>query len=349
MDVPRMEGTVMNSSHQLPMNRLNFVFRLDAGGQFGNGHFMRCMVLCVELLERGHAVTLLAQSMPLPLKSLIRERGLVLQDINPASDGLAELAYIHNEASVDWLVIDHYGIDAGWESAARPFAAQIMVIDDLANRRHDCDVLVDQNVPNRLQQLYTDLLPQQCVQVMGWSNLLARSEFYAKGDDDRSGTLLFLGGGDHSEPLTALIEKLLELVDCHPLKVLVSSDYLPMAHWQERLSSGGQVYCDLRNPAPLYRSAKLAVVRCGFVSYELALLGIPAVNIHSTPVQAEVANALQRMGTGVALSEDDLSDSECLQKALHQAAAMAPKPLNETLRPGAKQVANLLEKFHEHR
>jgi hypothetical protein len=62
-----------------------------------------------------------------------------------------------------------------------------------------------------------------------------------------------------------------------------------------------------------------------------------------------VANALQRMGTGVALSVDHLSDPERLQQALQQAAIMAPEPLNETLSPGAYQVANLLEKFHEYR
>ncbi len=349
MDVPRLEVSVMNSFHHLTMNRLHFVFRLDAGGQFGNGHFMRSMVLCVELLERGHAVTVLAQSMPLPLKGLLRERGIVLQSIRPPSDGLAELASIHKTAPVDWLVIDHYGIDARWESVARPFAAHTMVIDDLANRHHECDVLLDQNVPNPLQQLYAGLLPQHCVQAIGWSNLLARREFYAKGEDQRSGTLVFLGGGDHSEALKTLIEKLLQCVVCQPLKVLVSSDYLPMAQWQKHLLNRGQVYCDLTNPAPLFRSTKLAVVRCGFVSYELALLGIPTVNIYSTPVQAEVANALQRMGTGVALSVDHLSDPERLQQALQQAAIMAPEPLNETLSPGAYQVANLLEKFHEYR
>lgn len=339
----------MNSSPHQPMNRLNFVFRLDAGGQFGNGHFMRSMVLCVEFLERGHAVTVLVQAMPAPLRSLMRERGIALQVISPSSDGLAELASIHNTAPIDWLVIDHYGIDARWESIARPFAAHTMVIDDLANRRHECDVLLDQNVPNPLQRLYADLLPQHCVQAIGWSNLLARPEFYAKGDEERSGTLVFLGGGDHSEALKALLEKLLERVDGQPLKILVSSDYLPTAYWQGRLFNRGQVYCDLPNPSTLYRSAKLAVVRCGFVSYELALLGIPTVNIHSSRVQAEVANALQQMGTGVALSVDHLSDPERLNQALHQAASMTPEPLNETLRPGAKQVANLLEKYHEHR
>ena len=310
---------------------------------------MRSLVLCTELLGRGHSVAVLAQQLPQPLQAVLWERGITLHHISSQSDGLTELASVHKVHPVDWLVIDHYGLGAGWESAARQFAAHIMVIDDLANRSHNCDLLLDQNLPNRLQQLYSDLLPQNCLQAIGLSHLLARPEFYMHGSQDRSGMLVFLGGGDHSEVLSPLIVKLLEHTHIQPLKVLVSSDYLPVGHWQSILSNVGQVHCDLSNPAPLYRSARLAVVRCGFVSYELALLGIPAVHIYASPVQAEVAHALESMGAGVALSEDHLSDALKLNDAIQRAAALDPQPLNEKLTPGAIQVANLLEHFHEHR
>lgn len=338
----------MNSLNNLTLNSLHFVFRLDAGRQFGNGHFMRSLVLCTELLDRGHNVAVLAQQVPLPLQAVLLERGIALHLIAAQSNGLKELASVHKARSVDWLVIDHYGIDKGWERAARPFASHNMVIDDLANRPHDCDLLLDQNAPNRLQQLYFDLLPQHCVQAIGLSYLLARPEFYDQSSQDRSGILVFLGGGDHSEVLSLLIGKLLDSTNDQQLKVLVSSDYLPVAHWKAILPDNGEVLCDLTNPAPLYRSASLAVVRCGFVSYELALLGIPAVHIYATPVQAEVAHALESMGCGVALFEDHLADAFKFDDALQRAAAMTPQPFNEKLTPGAAQVANLLEHFHEH-
>lgn len=339
----------MTTADYLSLNRLHFVFRLDAGRQFGNGHFMRSLVLCSELLSRGHTVAVLAQQLPQPLQAVLLERGITLYQISSHSDGLTELASVHNARPVDWLVIDHYGIEASWESAARQFAARTMVIDDLANRPHNCDLLLDQNLPNRLQGLYSDLLPRHCLQAFGMSHLLARSEFYTQGSQDRSGILVFLGGGDHSDALSPLIGKLRENTNDQPLKVLVSSNYLPVAHWKAILSDNGEVHCDLTNPEPLYRSAKLAVVRCGFVSYELALLGIPAVNIYASPVQAEVAHALESIGAGTALFEDDLADAFKLAGALQRAAAMSPQPLNEKLTPGAAQVANLLEHFREHR
>lgn len=329
--------------------RLHCVFRWDAGRQIGNGHFMRCTVLCTELLARGHVVSVLTQQVPAPLHKLLQEQGITVQPIAPHSDGLAELATVARAQPVDWLVIDHYGIDACWESAARPFAARTMVIDDLADRPHDCDLLLDQNVPNPLQQRYADLVSPHCAQAIGWSYLLARPGFYAPGAQARSGTLVFLGGGDHSATLSDLLGRLLRSTERHPLRVLVSSAYLPLAHWQALVTDRGRVHCDLPDPAPLYSSAALAVVRCGFVSYELALLGVPAVHIHTSTVQAEVAHALERLGAGVALPEAQLDDTAALNNAFERAAALVPAPLNERLSPGASRVADLLEHIYAQR
>ena len=46
---------------------------------------------------------------------------------------------------VDLLIVDNYSLSLRWEKALRKVAKNIMVIDDLANRKHDCDILLDQN------------------------------------------------------------------------------------------------------------------------------------------------------------------------------------------------------------
>jgi hypothetical protein len=93
----------------------------------------------------------------------------------------------------------------------------------------------------------------------------------------------------------------------------------------------------------------MAIVRCGFVSYELALLGIPAVHVHAGGVHAEVAMTLERLGLGVAMPQGDLSDPELVTGALQRAAELAPTPMNLQLTSGAGRVADLLEHRHEHR
>lgn len=339
----------MNPAHLTIRKPLHFVFRLDAGSPMGNGHLMRSMVLAIELHKRGHQVVMLAKQMPQSLHAQLLTNGIAMHPIDLQSDGLQELASIHQALAIDWLVIDHYGIDVQWERAARQFVLHTMVIDDLANREHDCDLLLDQNIPNEIQSQYSNLLPRSCLRVIGWTYLLARPEFYVRHSVERTGTLVFLGGGDHSVSLSALIEHLFEQTELHPLKILVSSEYMPVTHWQQLVGNCGQVYCNLQNPGFLYRSAKQALVRCGFVSYELTLLGVPTVNVYTSAVQTQVARELEKLKAGLALPDEHLSDGEKLIDALHRAANMTPVPLNEKLSPGASMVANLLEDFDEHR
>lgn len=344
-----MEVTLMKIANAHRHSPMQFVFRLDAGSPVGNGHLMRSMVLGMELLDRGHQVQILSRQLPPSLQAMLTEKGITVQIIGQQSDGLKEIACIHEEHPVDWLVIDHYGIDFHWEKAARRFAANIMVIDDLANRQHDCDLLLDQNITNRLQIQYDDLLPRQCVKAIGWSYLLARPAFYVGEMCERAGTLVFLGGGDHSSALEGLIQALLTHTELHPLKILVSSHYRPVNHWKNLVGDCGQVDCDLSDPAPLYRSAKLAVVRCGFVSYELALIGVPTVHIYNSQVQEEVARSLAHSGTGVAICEEHLTDVEKLSDAMQRVSVMEPLPVNQQLSPGALKVAHILENLHEYR
>jgi UDP-2,4-diacetamido-2,4,6-trideoxy-beta-L-altropyranose hydrolase len=338
----------MNLAIHPKPNRLNFVFRWDAGKKVGNGHFIRCLVLSTELLKRGHAVGVLTREMPRFLLSWLNQLGIVTHSIAVESDGLAELSNINQSHKIDWLVIDHYEIEVKWENDARKFASRIMVIDDLANRQHNCELLLDQNVPNCMQKGYAKLVPKQCVQALGWSYLLARPGFYNKIMQHRSGTLIFLGGGDHSQALLSLINNLLKRTECHPLRVLITSDYLPITYWQSLVGDKGDVDCDLVDPVSMYRSAAIAVVRCGFISYELALLGIPAIHIYASDIQAEVAKELENRNMGIALQAVQLQNPKLLNLALQQVALINPKPLNEQLRPGASLVAEILEQINEY-
>jgi UDP-2,4-diacetamido-2,4,6-trideoxy-beta-L-altropyranose hydrolase len=282
------------------------------------------------------------------LLSWLNQVGIVTHSIAVESDGLAELSNINQSHKIDWLVIDHYEIEVKWENDARKFASRIMVIDDLANRQHNCELLLDQNVPNCMQKGYAKLVPKQCVQALGWSYLLARPGFYNKIMQHRSGTLIFLGGGDHSQALLSLINNLLKRTECHPLRVLVTSDYLPITYWNSLVGDKGDVYCDRVDPVAMYRSAAIAVVRCGFISYELALLGIPAIHIYASDIQAEVAKELENRNMGIALQAVQLQNPKLLNLALQQVALINPKPLNEQLRPGASLVAEILEQINEY-
>src|SRR3546814_16367706 len=76
----------------------------------------------------------------------------------------------------DWLVIDHYAIDHSWERALRPFAERLMAVDDLADRMHDCDMLLDQNFYTDMAGRYVNLVSSDCRLLLGPLNVLLRKE-----------------------------------------------------------------------------------------------------------------------------------------------------------------------------
>ncbi len=104
---------------------------------------------------------------------------------------------------------------------------------------------------------------------------------------------------------------------------------------------------DLPEPAGLCGRMQGAIVRCGFMAYELALLGTPMVLLHATPIQAEVALALQAEGRAVALAEEALAQPGALAQALAAMRKLCPLPMNQVRRPGAERVARLMENFDD--
>lgn len=143
------------------MNRV--VIRVDASSQLGAGHVFRCATLARELIERGSVVTFLSRVLPGHFCDWLEQAGFSVirmkQEVLSFFDDLEETkAALNQLGRIDWLVVDHYGLDIRWEAAMRPLAIQIMVIDDKADRSHDCDILLDQNYVDGAEVRYNDLV-----------------------------------------------------------------------------------------------------------------------------------------------------------------------------------------------
>lgn len=173
------------------MKSLQVVIRTDASTEIGSGHVMRCVTLATALRERGCHVRFITREHPGHLAGFIESRGfecarlpapevryaetgeppgksyaewLGCSQIDDARETTDRLA---NDLEVDWLIVDHYALDAQWESRLRMRAARIMVIDDLADRGHDCDLLCDQNLYLNLDTRYAVHVPSGCDLLLG--------------------------------------------------------------------------------------------------------------------------------------------------------------------------------------
>ncbi len=179
---------------------MKIVFRVDASLQIGSGHIMRCLTLADELVRRGADIIFVCRERLGNLINLIEaKRYQVIRlpqaqveyiattdDLyhaewlgvsweQDASDTIAVLG----DEKPEWLVIDHYAIDRRWEQKLRPHVGKIMVIDDLADRPHDCDLILDQNLYQEMDKRYVNNVPESCQKLFGPKFALLRPEFAA--------------------------------------------------------------------------------------------------------------------------------------------------------------------------
>jgi UDP-2,4-diacetamido-2,4,6-trideoxy-beta-L-altropyranose hydrolase len=168
------------------MTMVCIAFRVDANSQIGTGHFMRCLTLAVALKQCGAQIRFVSRDLPTYLRDMFVARDLDLVSLSSAEKEkpTRDLAHSHwlgasqaqdakatiqalSDNSWDWLIVDHYALDVRWESTLRKSTKQIMVIDDLADRQHNCDVLLDQNLYRDMQTRYSDKVPAHCRLLLG--------------------------------------------------------------------------------------------------------------------------------------------------------------------------------------
>ena len=171
---------------------MKVVIRTDASIEIGTGHVMRCITLAKQLRGKGATVTFLCREFPGNSMAFIAQEGFkvvslpFVGEINnidwirknwqqDADDTKSVLEDLHHV--VDVLIVDHYGLDARWEKKLKSYVNKMMVIDDLADRPHDCDLLLDQNYYLNIDDRYKGLVPDDCVQLLGPDYVLLRDEF----------------------------------------------------------------------------------------------------------------------------------------------------------------------------
>ncbi|MFM2481469.1 UDP-2,4-diacetamido-2,4,6-trideoxy-beta-L-altropyranose hydrolase [Celerinatantimonas sp. YJH-8] len=146
---------------------LKILFRLDASTAIGTGHLMRMLTLANALTIRAAHThqhvrcSFYCYQLSAPLQALIAQSGhqylsadALLADVQTVIDGQA-----------DWVIVDHYQIDQTWESQVRRYA-KVLVIDDLADRTHDADALLDQG-PLRTPDDYQPWINADCQLLLG--------------------------------------------------------------------------------------------------------------------------------------------------------------------------------------
>jgi UDP-2,4-diacetamido-2,4,6-trideoxy-beta-L-altropyranose hydrolase len=283
---------------------MNIAFRVDASSQIGTGHFMRCLTLADALKQSGAHIRFISRNLPEHLQNMLGVKGiefvLLESDTAPAlTDDLAHAHWLGTSQAQDaqatvrtlsgqmwnWLVVDHYALDIRWESALRGTVQKIMVIDDLADRQHDCDVLLDQNFYADMQTRYTRKVPSHCELLMGPRYALLRDEFRKLREQVKPRTgpvkriLVFFGGVDTDNYTGQAIAALSE-IDIRGLHVdvVIGAQHPYLEEIKAACVQHGFIsHVQTSKMAELMAAADLAIGAGGSATWERCCLGLPTL------------------------------------------------------------------------
>ena len=172
---------------------MRVLIRADASPTIGSGHIARCLTLARVLRKQGSHVAFACRQLPGHRLDALSTEGFetfALPEFYPGEDPQQAIEsmlpwqadidaldlLLEDHAEFDWIIVDHYGLDHHWQTAARRWAPRIAAVDDLATRRYSVDLLLNQNLSG-LSENYTPLLPEGCRTLLGPRYAMLREEF----------------------------------------------------------------------------------------------------------------------------------------------------------------------------
>ena len=285
------------------------VFRADASLSLGIGHVMRCSALAEALVAAGWrtAFACSAETVEIYPSLAISQHDIApLKEFGDEADALRQ----RWPRGCDLLVVDHYRLGAAFETAARGWARRILAIDDLADRSHDCDFLLDTAL-GRASETYEALVPEHCRLLLGPRHALLRPQFAAararalarRGKAQTVRRLLVsLGGTDPADVTAKVVEGIGRSGIDAEIDVVAG---LAAAGGIER--AAGQIpqrirlLRDVTDMARLMVEADMAVGAGGSTTWERCCLGLPTVLVTLASNQSVQAKALKDLNAALCL------------------------------------------------
>lgn len=318
------------------------LFRVDSATYMGAGHVMRCLSLAEALRERGAQCDFVCRDLDgailekiglagFSLAVLPSPAGLFAIDQGapahaewlkvPINQDLAETKAVTTGVSYDWLVVDHYALDSSWLTPMRDCVAKIAVIDELADRDLDCDLLICQSLPEELiGNKFDRYLPKNAKRLIGPDYVLMRKEFTQwretslnrRNMNDRPHRVFVTNGYMDSAGLTVLVLDALEGFPDLTIDIAIGSGSPSIKALQDIADQMTNVvlHIDATNMAELMAKADFAVAGGGSNTFERAALGLPALTVCVAENQRELLEFSEQKGAvkQIGMMEDMSSD-----------------------------------------
>lgn len=344
------------------------LFRVDSGRQIGAGHVMRCLSLANELRAAAVDCLFLCRGHEGHLAEMIRAAGH-RTSVAPVEAGFggrsdysgwrggtvaSEIDWattmIAAEGGVPLLVVDHYGLDAAYEAALRPICRGVVAFDDLYDKPHACDILIDQNI-GHTPDFFGNLAPGAQL-LVGARYAPVHPAFASIRDatlarrkmSGRARVLLIsVGGFDHMDVTSCALKALdpasgygLDKIEKAHVVLTGGAPHLAHVRFAVEKIPVARLHIDTVEMPALLAASDLAIGGAGVSAIERCVLGLPTLTVVMAENQEGAARRLEEFGAAVTLGHGrqltpgDIAEAVCslsadevkLQRMIEKAASL---------------------------
>ena len=323
---------------------MKIAFRVDASDTIGSGHLMRCLTLATILQRKDVSSTFIVQKCPGNQIDLIRKKGFQAHEIQQItkqaiatnndkphvkkynwefdSDQTAKILY---GLEPSWLVVDHYALDSRWEENQKKYVRKIMVIDDLANRKHDSDILLDQNLYPNTDNRYEQMVSKKCKKLLGIQYALLQPEYnelrsQVKISDNKIKNIFMYFGNTEANNIIIRIMNIFIGLNREDIKLNIvlpdNSGQKEIIAERLKLHPNISLFGQQKSLASLILKADLAIGGGGATTWERLCLGLPSVVITVADNQRECANYVSKLGLINLIGDITTINDETIKKEL---------------------------------
>lgn len=314
---------------------MNVLIRADASKKIGTGHIMRCLTLANELKKQGEHAIFCSRHLTESLKNTILVSGHQLIRLENEDDSDSrevvdqysswletsqnfdadEMLGKIELKQVDWVIVDHYALDSIWHHKIKDNNehVKILVINDLFDKTHDCDLFLNQNIIFNENSVYENYLGSNVDKLLGPKYALLRDEFirYRSKAEIRTygvkNVLVFFGGIDINNTTGKTLSALTKIDDQRlSVEAVIGAAHPRIDDLRDQCKSQGfNLNVQVDNMAELMCWADLSIGASGSASWERCCLGLPSIIISLADNQIAIAEAAESTGIMNYLGKDE--------------------------------------------
>lgn len=301
--------------------RVQVAVRTDAYFELGMGHLMRCVTLTEQLPINEFNVTYFISDRSKLARSVLDDKDLnvvVLPSFNIEEDDANWICEYLNRAKIkcDYVIVDHYSLGLKWETILEKNTNKIVVIDDLANRQHNCDYLIDSAL-NRHDSDYkslcnpaVELLLGEQYAILKPTILLNRKQALEKRRTTTKivSILVSFGATDPKNHSQLISNILLGSGFTGEIHILTTSLNRHLNGLNERYlhEKSVVIHSDIDYVADLIVKMDLAIGALGGSAIERVALVLPSICLTTEDNQISNAKSLSEVNTVILTTETDI-------------------------------------------